>query len=71
MDEPILKPCPCCGGSSVNFAEIQRLFTWELTLICPHRGCDFKATGRGMTRHGAERRAVKRWNEMADGGVGG
>lgn len=70
MGEPILKPCPCCGVSrSVNFTEIQHFFSWELTLYCPHRGCDFKATGKGMTRRGAERRAIRRWNEMAERGV--
>lgn len=72
MGEPVLKPCPCCGVSrSVNFTEIQHFFSWELTLYCPHRGCDFEATGRGMTRRGAERRAIKRWNEMAEGGADG
>ena len=67
MVKTILKPCPCCGISrSANYMEIQRLFGWEITLFCPHYGCDFEATGRGITRRGAERRAIKRWNKIAD-----
>lgn len=69
MAEPILKPCPCCGVSrSVNFAEIQRRSSWKVTLFCPHRGCNFKATGKGLTRSGAARRAIRRWNRRAENG---
>lgn len=72
MGEPILKPCPRCGvWRFVNFVEIQRPLSWEIVLFCPHRGCNFEATGIGMTRRGAERRAIKRWNEKAERGADG
>ena len=67
MAEPILKPCPRCGvWRFVNSLEIQRPLSWEIMLFCPHRGCNFEATGRGMTRRGAERRAIRRWNRGAN-----
>lgn len=67
-----LKPCPSCGDSRpVNVAEIERFLHWEIKLICPHYSCDYRAVGRGLTRRGAERRAIKRWNEKAQGGADG
>lgn len=62
-----LKPCPCCGIlRSVNVVEIQRLLSWKITLFCSHYGCDFETTGVGVTRRGAERRAIKRWNRRTN-----
>ena len=61
-----LKPCPSCHCPQKNGCiEIGRFVGWEVRLLCCHASCDYKVTAKGLTRRGARRRAVKKWNRRA------
>lgn len=61
-----LKPCPRCGDYRCpNVAEVQRTFSWTVTLFCRNPRCHHSAIGRGVTRKIAVKNAEKAWNKTS------
>ena len=57
-----LKPCPICGRCPITI-EVGNLIGWSVRIQCSHYLLeDIRIERSGLTRKGANRKAVKAWN---------